>query len=167
MAGRKGAKQISEIANGVLDPVLAKRAGINTTLLGMWDDIVGSEFADCTRPEHIKWPRRNGPDDSYVPGTLTIACEGARALFLAHAQDQMIQRLNGIFGFPAIAKIRIVQKPVNTGPRSKPRRDMTEMERVRLNQMMAGVEDPKLRAALMRLGTGVLSRSGKPRITPL
>ena len=35
MTDRKGVMQISEVANGVLDPVLAKRAGINTMLLGM------------------------------------------------------------------------------------------------------------------------------------
>ena len=42
----------------MIDPVLAKRAGINTLLLGSWDEIAGEDFADCTRPEKIAWPRR-------------------------------------------------------------------------------------------------------------
>lgn len=167
MAGRKRVKQISEIANKVLDPVLSKRAGINTTLLSMWPDIVGPEFADCTRPERIKWPRRSGPDDNFVPGTLTIACEGARALFLAHAQDQLIQRLNGMFGFPAVSAIRIVQKPVTVERRSRPRAQVSEMDQNRLDRMTAGIEDPRLREALQRLGTGVMARARKSRITPL
>ena len=50
---RKGVVQISEVANGLIDPVLAKRAGINTMLLGSWDEIAGSSFADCTRPERL------------------------------------------------------------------------------------------------------------------
>ncbi len=160
MAGPKGVKQISEIANGVLDPVLAKRAGINTTLLGMWDDVVGEEFADCTRPEKIKWPRRTGPDDGFVPGTLTIACEGARALFLAHSLDQLVQRVNGIFGFPAIDRIKIVQKPVSeTGGQRRRSRPLSAEERQRLDAMLAGIEDPNLRAALTRLGSGVIGRT--------
>ena len=39
---RRGIVQISEVANGLIDPVLAKRAGINTMLLGSWDEIAGS-----------------------------------------------------------------------------------------------------------------------------
>ncbi len=160
MAGPKGIRQISEIANGVLDPVLARRAGINTTLLGMWDDVVGEDFADCTRPERIKWPRRTGPDDSFVPGTLTIACEGARALFLAHSLDQLIQRVNGIFGFPAIDRIKIVQKPVaEIDTRSRRNLTLSADQRQRLDAMLAGVEDAKLRAALVRLGTGVIGKT--------
>nr|AOO94487.1 hypothetical protein [Rhizobium leguminosarum bv. trifolii] len=31
---RKDVKQISELANGLIDPVLARRAGISTALLG-------------------------------------------------------------------------------------------------------------------------------------
>lgn len=56
---RRGVVQISEVANGLIDPVLAKRAGINTMLLGSWDEIAGPEFADCTRPE--KSPGRGAP----------------------------------------------------------------------------------------------------------
>ena len=33
---RRGIVQISEVANGLIDPLLAKRAGINTMLLGAW-----------------------------------------------------------------------------------------------------------------------------------
>ena len=99
---RKGGRQISEIANGMIDPVLAKRAGINTLLLGSWDEIAGEDFADCTRPEKIAWPRRASEmtgEGGYQPGVLTIACEGARALFLTHAQGELIQRINGFLRF--------------------------------------------------------------------
>ena len=160
MADRKGIVQISEIANGVLDPVLAKRAGINTMLLGMWDEIAGPDFAECTRPEKIKWPRRTG-DDTFVPGTLTIACEGARALFLVHSQDQLIQRLNSVFGFPAIDRIKIVQKPVTDGrPRARPVRELPPHRQKRLADLVSGIENDKLREALSRLGKGVFGKNG-------
>ena len=78
--------------DGLVDPVLARRAGINTALLGSWEDIVGENFADCTRPEKIAWPRRDGSEgpSGHQPGTLTIACEGARALFLSHQQGEQV-----------------------------------------------------------------------------
>ncbi|MCR9138905.1 MAG: DciA family protein [Alphaproteobacteria bacterium] len=157
MAGRKGVVQISEIANSVLDPVLARRAGINTTLLGMWDDIVGPDFAECTRPEKIKWPRRASQDDGFQPGTLTIACEGARAVFLAHTQDQLIQRLNSMFGFPAIDRVTIIQKPVSDRNRhAKKAPELRPDDKKRLADMVSDIDDPKLREALTRLGSGVL-----------
>lgn len=161
---RKGAKQISEVANGLIDPVLARRAGINTALLGSWDEIVGEDFADCTRPEKIAWDKRNGQGEGggYQPGVLTIACEGARALFLTHAQAQLIQRINGFFGFSAIHQIRIVQKPVSLhAKRSRPPLPLKGAAAAKLETMMEGIENEKLRAAVQRLGTAVMGKKGR------
>lgn len=158
---RKGVVQISEVANGLIDPVLAKRAGINTMLLGSWDEIAGEGFADCTRPEKIAWPRRASEisgEGGYQPGVLTVACEGARALFLTHAQGELIQRINGFFGFYAIGQLRIVQKPVSPQHkhRGKPKPLSGEPAR-RLEAMVEGIESEELKAALRRLGTAVLA----------
>lgn len=156
-----GARQISEVANRLIDPVLAKRAGISTLLLGSWDEIAGEDFADCTRPEKIAWPRRASEivdGSGHQPGTLVVACEGARALFLTHAQGELIQRINGFFGFPAVNQLRIVQKPVSVAPkhRGKPR-PLTGEKARQLETMVEGIEDDALKQALTRLGTAVLS----------
>jgi hypothetical protein len=156
---RKGEKQISELTNGIVDPVLAKRAGINTALLGSWDEIAGEDFAECTRPEKIAWARHGGSGDDgrYQPGVLTIACEGARALFLTHAQGELIQRINGFFGFHAISQIRIVQKPVSVASKRSRTPPPLKGEAARkLEGMMDGIEDEKLRAAIQRLGTAMV-----------
>jgi hypothetical protein len=158
-----GEVQISEAANRLIDPVLAKKAGINTALLGSWDEIAGADFADCTRPEKITWPRRNGEmmgeRGGVEPGVLTIACEGARALFLTHAQGELIQRINGFFGYPAIRQIRIVQKPVMVQQKYRPRpRALTAAEQARLSTMTNAIEDDKLKAALDRLGRAIITR---------
>lgn len=160
---KRGVIQISEVANGLIDPVLAKRAGINTMLLGSWDEIAGSEFAECTRPERISWPRRasemTGEGGGYQSGVLTIACEGARALFLSHQQGEIIQRINGFFGFPAINQVRIVQKPVTPQARHRPRpRPLTGEAALHLEELVGGIEGEALKAALKRLGTAVLGR---------
>lgn len=160
--GRRGELQIAELANGIIDPVLARRAGISTSLLGSWDEIAGEEFADCTRPEKIAWPRHQGFEDQYgggghQPGVLTIACEGARALFLSHAQGELIARINGFFGFPAIRQIRIVQKPVSPSVRHRRKPDALRGEAARrLESMMEGIESEALRRAVERLGTAVM-----------
>ncbi|MDX3925501.1 MAG: DUF721 domain-containing protein [Shinella sp.] len=160
-SGSYGPAQISEVANALIDPVLAKRAGINTMLLGSWEEIAGADFADCTRPERITWPRRvsemAGEDGGYQAGVLTIACDGARALFLSHQQGEIIQRVNGFFGFPAIRQVKIVQKPVSplARRRRKPK-PLTGEDAHRLDTLVDGIEADSLKAALRRLGTAVL-----------
>jgi hypothetical protein len=162
-APRRGIVQISEVANGLIDPVLARRAGINTMLLGSWDEIAGMDFAECTRPERITWPRRAsemaGEGEKYQPGVLTIACEGARALFLSHQQGEVVQRINGFFGFPAINQVKIVQKPVTPQARHRPKpRPLTGEAARHLDGLVEGIEGDALKAALTRLGTAVLGR---------
>lgn len=154
---RRGIVQISEVANALIDPVLAKRAGINTMLLGSWDEIAGSQFAECTRPERIAWPRRAaemaGEGGGYQPGVLTIACEGARALFLSHQQGEIIQRINGFFGFPAIRQIRIVQKPVTQHIKGRKRlRPLSAGEKAHIEELTSEIESEPLKAAVERLG---------------
>jgi hypothetical protein len=166
MAKRPVPRQIAEIANGIMDPVLARRAGISTALLGSWDEIAGEDFADCTRPEKITWPRRDGNEEAagYQAGTLIIACEGARALFLAHAQGELIERINGFFGFPAVRQIRIVQKPVAAAARPRPKLQPLKGDAARrLATMTDGIENEALKRAVERLGTAVLQPPGRRR----
>ena len=161
MFARRREMQIAEVANGIIDPVLARRAGISTALLGSWDEIAGEQFADCSRPEKISWPRRDASDEAggYQPGVLTIACEGARALFLSHAQGELIARINAFFGFPAVRQIRIVQKPVSQAARHRRALPPLKGEAARrLEGMMEGIEDEALKKAVTRLGTAVLQK---------
>ena len=89
MSRRPIPRQIAEIANGLMDPVLARRAGISTALLGSWDEIAGEEFADCTRPEKIAWPRHGDPGDEggHRPGVLTIAWNGEQLRLTGPAES--------------------------------------------------------------------------------
>ncbi|MBB4007092.1 DUF721 domain-containing protein [Allorhizobium taibaishanense] len=171
---KRGEAQIAELANGLIDPVIARRAGISTSLLSSWDEIVGADFADCTRPEKIAWPRRDyagqdaggprtGKGNGSSAGVLTIACEGARALFLNHAQGELIARINGFFGYPAIGQIRIVQKPVsNTARHKRGPGPLDAVQAKRLAEMTEGLESDNLKKAVERLGRAVLSRK-KPK----
>lgn len=155
---RRGATQIADVANKLIDPVLARRAGINTALLGSWSEIAGREFADCTRPEKIAWPRRDeAGDGGYQPGVLTVACEGSRALFLTHAQGELISRINAFFGYAAIRQIRIVQKPVVQHSKTRKNRPLDAVAAARLDEMVEDMEDGKLKEAILRLGRGVLA----------
>ncbi|MDI6026626.1 DUF721 domain-containing protein [Corticibacterium sp. UT-5YL-CI-8] len=151
-------RQISEISESILDPLLRKRAGISLGLVQSWEEIAGARLAERTRPEKIVWPRRLRENDPFEPATLIIACEGSAALHLQHETGEVISRVNAFLGFNAIGRIKIVQKPVvRIGEQVKPRpRVLTEAEKSRLSGAVSGIEDEGLKASLEKLGTAVL-----------
>jgi hypothetical protein len=154
---RTRATPVAELAGKVLAPVIARRAGMTIDLLAAWPDIAGPPHGDYTRPEKIVWPRKASDDDPFQPGTLVVACDGARAVLFQHELDQCLERVNTFFGFSAIARIRIVQKPVRPATPSR-RRRLPELEpeaRTRLDRIVGKIEDEELRKRLEKLGRGV------------
>ena len=160
MTGKRrygNAAPVGDLAVGILDPVLRKRAGITIGLVQSWDEIAGPRLAATTRPQKIAWPRRVHEDDPFEPGTLVIACEGMAALHLQHESGEVIARVNGFLGFAAIGRLKIVQKPVSAPQKPRPvLRDLSREETSRLDRMVRDIEDDDLRQSLERLGRSVL-----------
>ena len=161
MAGKRPSGNpvaVSDLATGILDPMLRKRAGISVGLVQSWEEIVGPRLARLSRPERIQWPRRLHEDDPFEPAVLVIACEGVAALHIQHQTGEIVSRANTFLGFAAIGRIRIVQKPgalASRPPRPVPR-PLSETEKSRLSGTVGGIEDASLRASLERLGASVL-----------
>ena len=149
---------VSDIATEILDPVLRKRAGISIGLVQSWEEIAGPRLATRTRPEKILWPRRLSDDDPFEPAVLVIACDGLAALHVQHETGEIISRVNAFLGFSAIGRIRIVQKPVDSGPQKPKRslRPLSDAEKRWVAGSVAKIEDEGLRASLERLGATIL-----------
>jgi hypothetical protein len=152
---------LADLVSGQLKPALRKRGFASADLFLHWRDIAGPVFAGATRPERLSWPRRleDGGEEGFAPAVLTVACEGARALLLQHEAPRLIERINAFFGYAAVARLRIVQKPVvrlerPAVPVSRPLGADAEH---RLSRILDGIDDPELRRVLERLGRGVLS----------
>src|SRR5690606_20568878 len=113
MAARgSGPRPVSDLAASVLDPVLRKRAGMSMALVQSWEERAGAEIAARSRPERIAWPRRREEGDPFEPATLVIACDSFAALQVQHQTSEIISRINAFLGYPAIGRIRIVQRAV-------------------------------------------------------
>lgn len=150
---------VSDLATGILDPVLRKRAGITIGLVQSWEEIVGERLFATTRPEKIAWPRRMHDNDPFEPATLVIACEGFSAVHVQHETGEIIGRVNAFLGFAAVGRIKIVQKQVAAPVRRPPKpRALTDIESARLDRMTSAIEDDDLRASLERLGKSVLAK---------
>ncbi len=158
--GTFGAKSVSELIGGVLEPVLARRTGMTLDLLQAWPELAGEEFRNTTRPEKIDWPRRIQEEDPFEPATLVVACDGSVALFFQHEQAVILERVNVFFGFQAVRRIKIVQKSVTSTakPPVHPEPALSQEEEVRLASMLDEIDDPELKKTLERLGRGVLQK---------
>jgi hypothetical protein len=136
------------------------------TLITDWAVIVGKDVAGYTAPERLKWPRGVGIRDDVEQGaegrpgaTLIVRVEPARALDVQFKAHQLIERINGHFGYRAVAELRLLQAPLperavlTPVPVTPPPSAAPEL---------AGIADERLRAALASLKSGLMSR-GQPR----
>lgn len=153
---RRGPVMLGELVGRILDPVTKQRGFATTDLIAAWPEIVGQKFADCTRPEKIVWPR--GEEMVGAPALLILRVDGPRAIFVQHEAGQIVERVNAFLGYGAVGHIRIIQAPVmGASPVEAPMDAPLDAEaEARLAQAIATVPEGGLRAALDKLGRGVL-----------
>lgn len=137
-------------------------------LITDWEVIVGKETASYTVPERLKWPRGVGFGEdveeaqSGRPGaTLVVRVEPARALDVQYRAQQLLERINGHFGYRAVGELRILQAPLPdrsariSAPAPQAGQPIAAPE-------LAGIGDERLRRALTALKSG-MARRGQSR----
>jgi hypothetical protein len=128
-------------------------------ILAHWDAIVGEKLAEHSRPERIKWPKQPISARKYG-GVLVVRTEPGFALELQYEGPRLMERMNGYFGYGAIAAVKIVPGRIDPEGRHKPSQpaDPSPEEELHLKVRLAGIGDEALRNALARLGRGLKSR---------
>ena len=157
-----GFKRIAARVSGDIRRVGESRGFAVSRLLTHWSEIVGQEVAAVARPVRVSYGKA-GP----LGATLTILTTGPRAPMLEMQREPLRCKINAVYGYNAIARIRITQTaPTGFGDgqilfdtRRKPVqpeiRPGIEAEAVRVAR---GGQDAGLRAALEHLGRNVLCR---------
>jgi hypothetical protein len=135
------------------------------TLLTDWPAIVGEEFAAYTAPERLKWPRAasipkdaDTAQDSRMGAVLVIRVDPARALDAEYRGRQIVERINGYFGYRAIAELRLLQAPLGKSGRAKVPEPAMAPPPCAAPEL-ASIADEKLRAALTKLKSGLMART--------
>lgn len=157
---RGGPVQIDLLGAKLMRPLLGKRGLGEGDICFHWAAIVGGSFlATNSAPERIQFPKgeRSG-------GILHLRVpSGALATQLQHLTPQIIQRVNGFYGYPAIADVRIHQRPLPPRPRKAgDPPPLPEPARERLALQLQNVDHPALKDALARLGEAMARRDMTP-----
>jgi hypothetical protein len=146
------------VALSVEVPALAKealgsRGYAEAGLFTHWAEIAGAALAASSLPIKLSFPRGKRDD-----GTLTVRCGGSAALELQHLAPSVLERINGHFGYRAVARLKIEQGAVSGRKIVTPAPPLTRLEQNDVSAAVAPVEDPEIRASLARLGTAIRRR---------
>lgn len=140
-------------------------------LLAQWPAIVGEDLAKFSAPERLRWPRRSdGDQDRGQPGggTLVVRAAEGRALELQYLAPRIMERINGYYGYSAVAAVKVLQgklpKPARPA-RDRASPELDSQTGAELQSRLERIGDDRLRAALEKLGTGALARRAAARKT--
>ncbi len=149
-----GLRAVAVSVNQVVRPMCRKRGLADAGLINDWPHIVGKELAGQCQPQRLV--RKRGADG----GTLHILVAGPLALELQHLAPQVMERINGYFGYRAVDRLTLHQGPINRrAVRPKPARPEPPVPPDLAAQAEA-IEDPDLKRALLGFGRQVLASRG-------
>jgi len=151
-----GPRALAQPLSAVTREVFGRRGLADGAILTDWPEIAGEHLARHSLPEKVTFPR-----GSRAGGTLHLTIDnGSLATELLHLEPLLVERINGYFGFCAVARLRIVQGPLPkvAAKRTRAARPLIDKERANLAASLTDVDDPELRRALEALGRAVLGR---------
>ena len=162
----RAARPLAELVRPAIADALKAQGFAAADILTRWPEIAGERLAAHSMPVRVLWPPRPKaapPDTPPQPATLVLKVESAFALEVEMSAAQLVERVNAVFGWRCVGKIRLRQGPVEAPrPKAPPRpQPLDAAGEQALATRIAGIEDEGLRAALERLGRGVLGGKGK------
>ncbi|HEX9702323.1 MAG TPA: DciA family protein [Rhodospirillales bacterium] len=151
-----GPRALAQSLGAVTRQVFGRRGLADGAILNDWHLIAGEHLARHSLPEKVTFPQ-----GTRVGGRLQLRIDnGSMAMELMHLEPLLIERINGYFGFKAVAGLKIIQGPL---PRSEARRRaggraLKPAEERDLAESLMDVGDPELKQSLAALGRAVIGR---------
>lgn len=145
-----GASALSGVLKRLGGPALRRQSRLESGLIAEWPNIVGEFVAERSAPLRLTWPR--GRDNDAV---LELGVESAIAPELQHLEPQILERINGYFGFAAVGRLKLTHgRPAGARPvpQSPAERDLSAEEKDALKAQVAPVAGEGLKRALEALG---------------
>ncbi|MCR9157435.1 MAG: DciA family protein [Rhodobacteraceae bacterium] len=156
-----GFKRTSSLLQTQIRKTSETRGFAQSRLLTHWAEIAGDDIAAMSRPVEVRYGRGG------FGATLTLLTTGANAPILEMQKEKLREKVNAVYGYNAISKVRITQTAstgfsegqVSFDHRPKGAHDTGPAAILPEAQQLAGdVQDDGLRAALERLATNVYSK---------
>ncbi|WP_299966600.1 DciA family protein [uncultured Roseobacter sp.] len=161
-ATTKGFTRTASLLTGRIRAASETRGFAQSRVLTHWSEIAGPDVAAIARPVEVSYGRGG------MGATLTLLTTGAQAPMLEMQKEKLRARVNAVYGYNAIARVRVTQTaptgfaegqvafaPAAPAARSGP--DAAQQQRAA--ETVRPVQDDDLRAALARLGANILKKT--------
>ncbi|MEQ8355065.1 MAG: DUF721 domain-containing protein [Kiloniellaceae bacterium] len=167
-----GLRALASSLSVVTRRAFARRGLTGADIARQWPAIVGQELAAQCRPRQLRFPK---PGEA-VDGRLTLRVAPGWALEVQHLEPLLLERINGFFGYRAVARLALQQGPLpapHLGARqaARRRREARPPEAAAavdhgLAAKLSTVSDPELRAALEGLARSLRAKPGRAAKKP-
>jgi len=154
-------KRTATILQSRIREVSEGRGFAQSRVLTHWLEIVGADIAEITRPVEVSYGRDG------MGATLSILTIGAHAPMIEMQKEAIRIKVNAVYGYNAIARVRITQTaPIGFSegqvefrakPKSKPTLSPTVQQQAQ--ETANTITDQNLRRALEELGRNVLTKN--------
>jgi hypothetical protein len=141
------------------------RGFAQSRLLTQWTEIAGEQIAAISRPVEVSYGRGG------MGATLTLLTTGSHAPVLEMEKEKLRARVNSVYGYNAIARIRVTQTAAtgfaegrvafehgNARPEASP---VDPALRRKADELAQPVTDDGLRSALALLGENILNKTNR------
>lgn len=162
-ASTKGFKRTATLLSERIRTASESRGFSQSRLLTHWAEVAGPDVSAISRPIEVSYMRGG------MGATLTLLTTGAQAPMLEMQKDQIRSKVNSVYGYNAIARVRITQTAssgfaegkVDFAHKPKKPNDVIPDPAIveRAAETAQIVVDDGLRAALERLGTNIMKQN--------
>jgi len=158
----KGFKRTDSLLSRQIRSASESRGFAQSRLLTQWAEIAGSDTAAIAYPVEVSYGRGG------MGATLTLLTKGANAPMLEMQKEQLRAKVNAVYGYNAISRVRITQTAATGFAEGKvafghkPTKATTVIDpalRQKATEAARPVTDDGLREALARLGENVLNKT--------
>ncbi len=162
-ASTKGFKRTSTLLTDRIRTASESRGFAVSRLLTHWPEIAGEDIAGIARPVNVSYGRGG------FGATLTVLTTGAQAPMLEMQKEKLRVKVNAVYGYNAIARVRITQTAATgfaegqaqfeTRPKAKPDAAPDAAILKAAEDVTRPVENENLRSALEVLAKNVLTKA--------
>ncbi len=161
-ATTKGFTRTSSLLTQRIRQGSESRGFAQSRLLTQWVEVAGDAIAQISRPVEVSYGRGG------MGATLTLLTNGSNAPILEMEKEKLRKKVNAVYGYNAIARIRITQT-APTGfaegqvdfehaPKTEARREPDASLKRKAADVTEPVQDEGLRTALAQLGANILNK---------
>ena len=157
---KRGFKSASSLLQKQIQKASETRGFAVSKLLTNWTEIIGTDLAKIAKPVKVSYGREG------LGAGLVLLTNGANAPIVQAQSKQIIDRVNGVYGYNAISRVRITQIDPNELIDEKDEGSISlvkpsELDKTKAKDEVNGIKDNSLNEALWLLGANIISKSSK------